>query len=407
MNSFPLYIHVPFCLSKCAYCDFFSVVSKSYVPEKYVEALIKDAREKVQLYQIESWSSIYIGGGTPSLLSEAQIKLLFTAILELCPLNKNAEITFEANPDDITPELLSSLKSLGVNRLSIGIQSFNDKVLSTIGRRANEDQNRAALKCIQKNWLQKNISSESLHSPSFRFSADLIAGLPYQSDTDFLRGLRELINYNPDHISLYSLMLEEGTPLTKAVVCKKVPYDVDKADEQWLLGRDELIKAGYLQYEVSNFCKPHCESQHNMAYWQLENYIGIGAGGSGTVENKKTGEAYRWTGVRDIEKYCACRKADKETISKSQRRIEFLMMGFRTARGVNALEYKKRFGSSLDDDIGTVFSRWQKRNLAQKHFLNITKGIEIDNKKQKNATEFWALTSDGLSWLNQFLQEII
>lgn len=407
MNSLPLYIHIPFCLSKCSYCDFFSIVSKCCVPDRYVVSLIEDAKQKVQLYHIDSWSSIYVGGGTPSLLSNKQIKMLFSAIFNLCPANINAEITFEANPDDINPDFLSCLSIVGVNRLSIGIQSFNDKVLSTIGRRANKEQNRAALASIQKNWLEKQPSSEVVYKTSFRFSADLIAGLPYQSDNDFLQGLSELIHYNPDHISLYSLMLEDGTPLTKAVTCKKVPYDVDEADQQWLLGRDELIKAGYIQYEVSNFCKPHCESQHNMVYWQLENYIGIGAGGSGTIENKETGEAFRWTGVRDIDTYCDSRKSNIEIVTKSQRRIEFLMMGFRTARGVNAVEYEKRFNHSLDEDIGEVFSQWQKRNLAIKHFLIIEQSVEMSNTKQKNAQEFWALTSDGLLWLNLFLQEII
>jgi len=394
MNKLPLYIHIPFCVSKCAYCDFFSLECGNFdhenldknrkrVKDAYIDALLLDAEKKVKKYHIDEWKSIYVGGGTPSLLTCSQIKKLFTSLYKICKPSQNAEISFEANPDDISPCFLDCLNSVFVNRLSVGIQSFDDAVLSTVGRRSNAQGNRNSLKCICDNWVNKMGN---------HFTADLIAGLPYQKNKQFLDGISELISYKCDHISLYSLMLEEGTPLTKSINTGKIPYDFNKADYQWILGRNKLEKEGFSQYEVSNFCKPNCESRHNMSYWQLEDYIGIGAGATGTVTiNSKN--AFRWTGVKNITEYCNTQNATTEIVSLSERREEFLMMGFRTLRGVNAFEYKRRFNTTLEADIGNIFEIWHKKKLAQKHIIN---GIE-----------FWALNAKGLLWLNKFLQEII
>jgi oxygen-independent coproporphyrinogen-3 oxidase len=394
MNTLPLYVHIPFCISKCTYCDFFSIASpkcatcnslenRKYISDDYINALILDATKQVEKYHIDAWKSIYVGGGTPSLLTCSQIKKLFSSLYCLCAPTIDAEISFEANPDDITPALLDCLSTVKVNRISVGIQSFDDKVLSTIGRRSDAQGNRESLKCIGDNWLNKKGN---------RFSADLIAGLPYQDNKQFLDGISELLSYKCDHISLYSLMLEEGTPLTKAVNAGKVPYNLDKADEQWLLGRNKLEKEGFRQYEVSNFCKKNCESRHNMSYWQLDDYIGIGAGGTGTVTIDAT-TAFRWTGSQNISQYCKTQEAITEIVSLSERKEEYLMMGFRTLRGVNASEYEHRFNATLDTDIGNIFTSWQKKKLAQKHTVN--------------GNEFWALNTEGLLWLNKFLEEII
>ncbi|HZK20453.1 MAG TPA: radical SAM protein, partial [Treponemataceae bacterium] len=165
MNSFSLYIHIPFCASKCNYCDFFSIScervgsfdkKKSCVGQHYLDALIKDTRNHVSTFNINSWKSIYMGGGTPSLLSIDQITTFFRTLYTICSPTPDAEITFEANPDDITSELLACLLEARVNRLSLGVQSFDEKVLSTIGRRANAKQNRQALKCIKNYWLVNN-----------------------------------------------------------------------------------------------------------------------------------------------------------------------------------------------------------------------------------------------------------
>ncbi|MGP1522205.1 MAG: coproporphyrinogen-III oxidase family protein [Treponema sp.] len=449
-----LYVHIPFCKSKCSYCDFFSVplAADSSIPDSYIEALLNEAAYRKHLHGISIWSSIYLGGGTPGLLSPAQLKRLLEGLYKICPPHSDAEITLEVNCADIAEKnacgfcsYLEEVSALGVNRISAGIQSFNDRALRAVGRRSSSAQIKSALENLRQ-WRNGNSSAGARFFPDSdfadrglfprtcaslplscrRFSCDLIAGLPYLSTDDFCAGLHELIGYEPDHISLYSLMIEAGTPLEKQLAGGLLDLDEEAADEQWLSGRDILEKAGYRQYEVSNFAKAGFESVHNRAYWQMKDYIGIGCAAVGTVGS------VRYTGTRDIKAYtdfwtgfnpippadadCFCRTADcyvcagisafaceqaaknsavpesvsaQEHISADEAVTEFLMMGFRLSEGISASEFKKRFGLELKDFIEPVFSRWQKRRLA-----------ETDSEKRR-------LTKEGLLFLNEFLAEIL
>lgn len=397
MHSAPssIYIHIPFCRSKCSYCDFFSVPEKGALPDSYISALCNNIAFRSRQFNVQSFDTVYIGGGTPSLLSQDQLSRILEAVRKAAPLSPGAEITMEANPADITGELLAFLDSAGVNRLSTGIQSVDQKVLAALGRRSDAERVEHALKLLETEWLSKG------HC----LSLDLIAGLPDLSDEAFERGVARVIATGADHVSLYALMIEEGTRLEKEVRNGSVSYSDETNDRQWLKGCDMLVSAGYAQYEVSNFARPGFESRHNSVYWHMQNYLGTGAGGAGTVD------AYRWTEVADIRAFTtwwngpdslnalsadkSCEPpADVERLDEETREFEFLMMGFRLLEGVSASEYERRFGKNLEKRLGALFSDWQHRGLARTY-------------SSSDGDLRYAMTADGILLLNQFLEALL
>ena len=372
-------MHIPFCKSKCAYCDFFSVVCKASIDNAYIHHLIEEAGTRATQFDISQWSTIYFGGGTPSLLAPNQIETLIGGLKAVRPAAKNAEITFECNPDDITVELLETLKKCGVNRLSVGLQAMNDEPLTLVNRRAHRVENLRALKLLAEHWLEPLDSERKKR----RLSVDLICGLPGQKAQDFFAGLDEIINCGADHISLYSLTLEEDTPLYKAVDSGKVKLpEVEETDSWWIKARDLLEESGFKQYEVSNFAKLGCRSRHNMTYWQMLPYVGIGAGATGTVGS------IRYTNSRSIKDWLGGAGEEREMLQPEIQQFEYLMMAFRTVDGADAVEFETRFGRSIDL-IEPVFSSWCRRGLAEK------------------AGSRYALNKQGLLLLNRFLEEII
>lgn len=371
--------------------------SYSGVPDSYIAALQSEALFYAKKYAVHSWKTVYVGGGTPSLLTPEQILRLFKGIAMAAPFASGAEVTVEMNPDDITPQLLCAAETAGVNRLSVGIQSLNNAVLLEISRRCTRKTSLSALEIIQKNWN---------HS----FSADIISGLPEASSEYFVETLQTLVSFNPDHISLYALTLEEETPLGSQILSGKKFYDYDAADAQWVSGRNYLKSRGYGQYEVSNFSKPGFESVHNKTYWHLENYIGIGAGASGSVYSElgKDKNGIRWTNSKDISLYIDfwkknCLTEDvnlpriTEVLSPKTQEFEFLMMGLRLLEGVSSSEYAKRFKKSLAERLGDIpgglFDSWQKKNLACCY--------------EKPSGKYYALTEPGILFLNSFLESLL
>ena len=382
MNSCALYVHIPFCKSKCAYCDFFSVVCKSGIDDAYIYKLLEDAEMRAVQFDVSEWSTVYFGGGTPSLLSNKQIETLVSGLKAVRPIAENAEITFECNPDDITIELLETLKKCGVNRLSVGLQAMKDEALAVVNRRAHRAENLRALRMISEYWLEQLDQAESA-CLNYRLSVDLICGLPSQSAEDFFSGLDEAISSGADHISLYSLSLEEGTPLYNAVDSGKVELpETEETDLWWIKARDILEANGFEQYEVSNFAKKGCKSRHNMTYWKMNPYVGIGAGATGTVKD------LRYTNSRSIEDWLNGEGEERETLPLNIQQFEYLMMSFRTLDGADITEFERRFGKSIDI-IEPVFSSWCQKGLAEK----------TDSR--------YALNKQGLLLLNRFLEEII
>ena len=388
-----LYIHIPYCISKCKYCDFFSVPcgkKTPQVPEEYMEALSNEIIYRISQFNIKEIETIYIGGGTPSLLSKKQLHKIFSVIKENTLLADNCEITIESNPDDITKELIESWKEESINRISLGIQSFNDNALSYVSRRASSSINKQALALIKEYWKND-------------LSVDLICGLPKQDSSSFIKDLIYIGKCRPDHISMYSLTIEEETPLGREYYSGHLNYDFDMADELWLLSRKTLEEIGYNHYEVSNFSLPGKECRHNLKYWNHESYVGCGSGGAGTVYNND-GSGSRWTNITDINKYVSFwnnRKPSdlenlpeiKESISVETSIFEFFMMGMRKLSGVKESDFERTFNKKIPEKILNSLNNW-----AEKGLCNIT-SCENGN--------IYTLGHKGILYLNLFLEEII
>lgn len=399
-----LYIHIPFCISKCAYCDFFSKPkvnnnnskAGSFIPDSYVSSLCNEIEFRIKQYQIILLKTIYIGGGTPSLLSKNQFNQIFNTIKCATKLTSQCEITVEVNPDDVTKDLLDSLSECGVNRISCGIQSMNDSALKKACRRANAFINRNALKLLSQNWKGD-------------VSVDLISGLPGDDEKTLLASLSEVCDINPSHISLYSLTIEDETPFGKMLDSGSLKYDFDKAERLWLFGRDFLESHGYNWYEVSNFCRPGKECLHNLTYWTHSDYLGCGSGATGTVY-AKNGEGFRWINSQNIESYIdfwgskefdKIQKKDFQLIQNEEKidletsEFEFFMMGLRKLRGFYTSEYEKVFKKPLPEKFIRVFSEWEKKGLCEK------------NPVQNKADDVqYRLNREGVLFLNRFLEEL-
>ena len=389
-----LYIHIPFCISKCRYCDFFSVPcgrKECCVPQSYIKALCNEIEYRIKKYKIECLQSVYIGGGTPSLLKSDQVYYIFNTIRRNTSLDRNCEITIEANPDDITGELIECWEKAGINRISLGIQSFSDNALSYVSRRATCDINKKGLSLIKSMWKGK-------------LSVDLICGLPEQSWESFEEDLHTLLQYSPEHISMYSLTIEEETPLGHDFYNGMLNYDFDYADDLWLRSKDILEENGYIHYEVSNFSLPQEQCRHNLKYWNHESYIGCGSGGAGSVYNSD-GSGTRWTNIKDITKYCNFWNSEGdfnnespfpesvEYISVETSMFEFFMMGLRKLSGIREWDFKNIFSCNIPEKIVNVFNKWNEKGLC-----------EIKNNETGKE---YSLGHRGILYLNCFLEEII
>ena len=436
--NYPLYIHIPYCLSKCEYCDFFSVPigdlilsggqgrkrgagrtrdCARIVPDEYVTALCNEIRYRKEKYNAEKWSTIYIGGGTPSLLSACQINKITECVLQ--DAAQDVEFTMEVNPADVSADFLRCLSDCGVNRLSLGVQAFDDDSLSCVKRRSAAHDVEKSLECVKSHW-------------NGEFSADLISALPFQTEKSFVSGLKRLLDYKPHHISLYSLTIEEETPLFKRIASKEIPYNYDEADALWLLGKETLEKNGWRAYEVSNFYNEEIGRPcvHNMAYWNMHSYIGAGSGGTGSLyggksiryTNSRNIAAYidfwsNWRGVGDEgDSYCGqyvrgvlspidesvsnavtyreiALPQDVELLEKSDEELEFFMMGLRLYEGICLEDFKSRFSKEIPRHYCTVMDTWKKKNLAEYY-------------KKQGRTSF-CLTREGILFLNEFLREML
>lgn len=392
-----LYVHIPYCTSKCSYCDFFSLPSAG-VPDAYVEALAAQLaafRRAGLLWRLET---VYFGGGTPSLLSCAQLSRIMEEIGPL--LEPGAEVTLEANPESLTGQMLEAARQCGVNRVSMGVQSLDDGVLGCVGRRCTADKARRALGLLAEVGMD--------------FCVDLIAGLPGLEDGPFLAGLEEVLSYRPRHVSLYSLTVEEGTRLHRQIESGQVSWLPDAADNQWIAGRDLLEAAGYLQYEVSNFAPAGQESRHNRTYWRQQSYLGAGAGAAGTLYRQdaaggllgglrytnttRLGEYLGfWSGAEPAGAGCQGHSllesmpARREELDRDTLAFEHLMLALRMKEGVDCGEYWRRFGRELD---AAAFKDFCSRGWMRE-------------RRQEGAVAGYTMTREGLLFLNLILERLL
>ena len=332
VNKTPLgiYVHVPFCRSKCAYCDFYSLTTKDdRIVDGYLDAVCAHIKESGSLAPGYRVDTIYFGGGTPTFFGADGMATILTTIRRNFDVDNNAEITFEANPDSISDKLLHRLHAEGFNRVSLGVQTDDDEILKKIGRPHNYPQAVTAIDRIRRAGF-KNLS------------LDLIYGLPGQTLRGWEETLDHVLRQNPDHVSCYGLKLEPGTPLYEYRDQYEFPSEDDQAD-MYLAAVENLESRGYRQYEISNFCKRGMYSRHNMKYWQGGEYLGFGPSASSDFAGK------RFTLVRDVQTYMnGILKGgevmeDVQEIPLRERAGEYLMLRLRTSSGISAQEYEKKF----------------------------------------------------------------
>lgn len=377
VKSAGLYIHVPFCTQKCRYCDFYSVTQKgSFRPYRdnplFIARVLHDIQFFRECYALEGWKTVYIGGGTPSLLSCSDIHRLAESLCaaQSFPIK---EFTVEANPEDIHTDWLAACAEGGVTRLSVGVQSFEDAVLERNGRRGSGAKTRAALDTIKQHW--KGV-----------LSCDLIAGLSGQRAQSLAADVAQLIDYGVEHISLYGLCSEEPLPAARD------DYIFEQLQENFL----RLQAGGYVQYEVSNFSlHDRYRSEHNQIYWRMEPYIGIGPAACGTLVYEDADgaftEAERFTGIRDTARWleAADRTAvyGREVLDRHTFLEEVLLMGFRLSDGIDRRQFSRRFGADICTFIGKTLGKWEREGLC------------------RLLPERVQLTDKGLFFLNRFLVE--
>jgi oxygen-independent coproporphyrinogen-3 oxidase len=364
-----LYIHVPFCASLCDYCDFYSVPVQKEDPRLsfYIDRILSDAEAALGRYGIGHIPTVYIGGGTPSVLGAQGISRLLRGLGSLLSGKGLEEITVEANPESADRDFLSAALEGGGTRLSLGVQSFH------------EASRRAVRRTGDGRLLPERLKLASDIFPG-AFSADIISGLPFQDEKVLLEDLEKLLSYGPAHVSLYALTVEEGTPLAKKSGRGRGLPPPDEADRLWIRGRDFLEEAGYGQYEVSNFCLPGKESRHNIRYWRMENWLGLGPSASGTLiyDGKDDGEArgLRRTVVPDVDRWLRGNTEELETeeaLDTPTLIRETILMGFRCVPGPDAVLFRRRFKRDIDSFIGRTMARWRERGLMPADRTALTK----------------------------------
>lgn len=372
-----VYVHIPFCASRCSYCDFFSTLNLANVGERYVDALIAESLLRCGELQGEPVRTLYLGGGTPSQLPVTLLERLVSGLKGVLDLSALEEFTIEANPDDVTPEWCAALPPLGVNRVSMGVQSFEDSVLRFIGRRHTARQ---AVDAVS------NLRAAGINN----ISIDLIYGLPGQTIASWTDSVRQALALRPQHISAYGLTYEEGTRLWRQRERGEV---VEVPEEQCLemyrILVDELLAAGYEHYEISNFALPGCHSRHNSSYWDDTPYLGLGA-----AAHSYDGRIRRYN-PHDLQRYIDLVLAGKtaceqEELTRWERYDERVMLGLRTSRGVDAARLREDFG----DEAWRHFAREAERHIAAGNL-------------QVSADGRYVLTSEGIMLSDSVMRDLM
>ena len=377
MKELGLYIHIPFCKKKCKYCDFISFECKDEIQEKYVNLLIKEIQNCK--YKNRKVTSIYIGGGTPSYINSIYIKQILDELRNIFLLDEKCEITIEINPGTINKEKLIDYKNAGINRISIGLQSTNNRLLKLIGRIHTYEDFLECYELIKEEGF-KNIN------------IDLMLALPTQTEEELNESVEKIVELNPNHISIYSLILEEGTLLKKMVDNKELePADEITERKMYWSVKKYLEIHGYNHYEISNFAKESFESKHNFNCWNQEEYIGFGVSAHSYINNKRFSNTNNLKNyINNIERMDFDKNIeiheiqDRESMAK-----EYMLLGFRKIEGISISEFERKFR------INPLFYfRFEISKLVDE------KLIEVDLDKIK-------LTNKGIDFANLVFEEFI
>ena len=366
MKEVALYIHIPFCKQKCFYCDFPSYARKDDLMSDYIEALLIELKEKIKAYKVRS---LFVGGGTPSYLNEENLRKLMK-VMKNINFIEDAEKTIECNPGTVSEEKFNIMKDGGINRLSFGLQTTKNNLLKGIGRIHT-------FEAFKDNYnLARSIGFNNIN-------IDMMFGLPNQSVKDWTDSLEEVAKLNPEHISAYSLIIEEGTPFYKLYNEDKLKLPSEEEErEMYKKCKDILIENGYHQYEISNYAKEGKECLHNEVYWMCDEYIGVGASSSSYIDGK------RIKNIDDLREYIKRIGSgesivDEEIINTKNDDIEeFMFMGLRMNCGIEEEEFKRRFHTDIDNVYKDVIEGNINKGLLERKRGRIyltDKGIELSN----------------------------
>jgi oxygen-independent coproporphyrinogen-3 oxidase len=352
MTAAGLYVHIPFCSSRCSYCDFATGLYQSDLAERYVRGLINEINSS--RYGGEIVDTIYFGGGTPSLLAPAQLERILASLYERFKIATGPEITLEINPGSATPEKLRAFRDLGVNRASFGAQTFDDAELAKLGRSHNAAD---TLKTFA-----------ALRDAGFaNVSFDLIAGLPGQTLEGWQRNVQEALDLAPEHLSFYLLEVHSGTPLAEHIRRGIQPQpDDDLAGVMYERMLEQAVTAGYEHYEISNLCRPGFHSRHNVKYWTAAPYYGFGCSA-----HSYDGDMRRWSSQRDALKYVemvesgASPVVEEQQLEQADVRSEAVFLGLRLMQGVDLRRYRESFGVDLRDEHADDLDRFCKAGLIE------------------------------------------
>lgn len=349
-----VYLHIPFCRSRCSYCDFATDIYDGGLADAYVDALVKEIGLFDRVAHRTAVDTIYFGGGTPSLLTPTQLERILGAVHQRSAVSPAAEVTMEMNPGTLTPEVLQEFRSLGINRASFGAQTFDDDELRRLGRRHSAEDVRRTIRMMREAGFDN-------------VSFDLIAGLPAQTLAAWERNLDEALALEPEHLSLYLLEVHDGTPLADQIRKGHQPTpDDDLAAEMYEVMLDRTAAAGYEHYEISNFCRPGYASRHNSKYW-----TGAPVFGFGCSAHSFDGDRTRWSNERDTARYVRAMNevgsAMVETVSLDEReaRAEAIFLGLRLLDGLDLREHEARFGVDLRKEFSDDLTRLTEAGLVE------------------------------------------
>lgn len=360
MRPLELYLHIPFCVQKCKYCDFLSAPAPAGERREYVESLCRQIRKYHELAKAYHVVSIFIGGGTPSLLESCQMERIAEAVRETFLLEEDVEFTIEANPGTLTMEKLETYRKLGVNRLSLGLQSADNDELKRLGRIHTYEE------FLESFRLARQAGFGNIN-------VDLMSGIPGQTLTGFEHTLKTVAELGPEHISAYGLIIEEGTPFyemygekgrERAQHAGELP-DEETERKMYHRTREILEGYGFLRYEISNYAKPGFSCRHNLGYWDRTEYLGIGTGAASLIGHE------RWN-----------QGEEKITLSMQDEMEEYMFLGLRKMEGVSRRRFRTLFGCEMETVYGQVLENMQKKNLLEcaGDFVRLTEfGIDVSN----------------------------
>lgn len=363
-----IYIHIPFCARKCNYCDFLSAPETRETKERYLSLLDREMQLYKEIVSAREADTLFIGGGTPSFLETDLTDKLLCSVKKWIPSENLKEFTIECNPNSVTEEKLNLYKEAGVTRISLGMQSACDEELKKLGRLHSVKEFEKTYELVRKHGFE-------------RVNIDVMAAIPGQTIESYKHTLEYVVGLSPEHISSYSLIIEEGTPFYEKYR-ENPPVDEDTDRQMYDLTKEILGRHGYHRYEISNYAKEGQECIHNLKYWQGGDYLGLGLGAASCMEHE------RWSNVRGLTDYedriCRGQKPVEQTeeLGEEEQKAEFMFLGLRCMEGVSAERFEKKFHQSVEERYGKVLHKYENMGLmrlANGNWQLTEQGIDVSN----------------------------